>query len=300
MKTTRNIPADQHKEAADLLAEWERVKCKKKKEGCPFSQERAAADMGLGTQGNVGHYLHGVNRLSADVAVKFALYLGISVTSFSPRLAKELEEKARLSALVHKFDETNPLGQEGMDAASPTDYRVEGQELVWPQMRSLHPNKALWNLPPTAGETTGTIDRNIEPMGTPRHVLPVISWVQAGAMSTTIDVLDLSSVTEWVPVEFNSLGKNSYALIVKGDSMADRFKPGDRIVVDPDAPWGPGDFVIIGNGEQDEEATFKQIIKDGPDWYMKPLNPQWHVKKLPEEYRVIGRVMYRQTVGERL
>ena len=40
----------------------------------------------------------------------------------------------------------------------------------------------------------------------------------------------------------------------------------------------PGNFVVVRNG--DNEATFKQLVKDGGDLYLKPLNERYPIKPL--------------------
>ena len=70
---------------------------------------------------------------------------------------------------------------------------------------------------------------------------------------------------------------SSYALRVIGDSMEPEFPEGMILIVEPEMDFAPNDFVIVKNGD---EATFKQITKDGDDWYLKPLNPRYPIKPL--------------------
>lgn len=60
--------------------------------------------------------------------------------------------------------------------------------------------------------------------------------------------------------------------------MEPDFKEGAILIVEPDMEAQPGDFVIAKNG--DEETTFKQLVKDAGDWYLKPLNPRYPMKPL--------------------
>ena len=50
-----------------------------------------------------------------------------------------------------------------------------------------------------------------------------------------------------------------------------------RFANDDEALW-PGDFVVARNG--DNETTFKQLIQDGADWSLKPLNDRYPIKPL--------------------
>lgn len=131
----------------------------------------------------------------------------------------------------------------------------------------------------------GGIDR--QSFGT----VPLISWVQAGMYSECIDDLG-----ECEKIITNcEVRKHTFALMVKGDSMKSdgniSFPEGIIIIVEPEMQAENGDFVIAKNG--DNEATFKQLVKDGTDWYLKPLNDRYPIKPLGESI-VIGVV--RQSV----
>lgn len=104
--------------------------------------------------------------------------------------------------------------------------------------------------------------------------VPVISWVQAGAFT---EVTDPTSDEGWVSTT-TRVSVRSFALIVRGDSMEPEFPEGSIVVCDPEISPQPGDFVIARNG--DNEATFKKLVKDGSDWYLKPNNPQYPMKPL--------------------
>jgi SOS-response transcriptional repressor LexA len=47
----------------------------------------------------------------------------------------------------------------------------------------------------------------------------------------------------------------------------------------------PGDYVIAKNS--DDETTFKQLVKDAGDWYLKPTNPRYPLKLLGDS-KIIG------------
>lgn len=134
-------------------------------------------------------------------------------------------------------------------------------------------------------------ESNVVPAVPPQFRVPVISWVRAGNFESMLDQRTLEDVTQWVYLT-KQPGPRAFGLIVKGPSMEPRFQDGDYLVVDSDVEWADGDFVILGNGN--EEATFKQIVKDGSDWWARPLNPQFAAKKMDPTCRVIGRVIWHQ------
>lgn len=81
-----------------------------------------------------------------------------------------------------------------------------------------------------------------------------------------------------------------FALKVKCDTMKPEFSLNDIIVVDPNAKAKSGDFVIAVIAGQ---PTFKQLIVDMRDLFLKPLNPDYPIKplKLDHYTDIIGVVV---------
>jgi SOS-response transcriptional repressor LexA len=67
--------------------------------------------------------------------------------------------------------------------------------------------------------------------------------------------------------------------------VGDSFPEGSIVVVEPEMEAQPGDYVIALN--ESNETTFKQLVKDGGDLYLKPLNTRYPIKRL-DGARVIG------------
>ena len=113
-----------------------------------------------------------------------------------------------------------------------------------------------------------------------RSEVPLVSEVEAGNY-TVIDNFKLTGRFETVPVSVPVM-RHTYALRVHGDSMvsevADSFPDGSIVIVEPEMDALPGDYVIALN--EANETTFKQLIKDGGDLYLKPLNPRYPIKPL--------------------
>lgn len=106
-------------------------------------------------------------------------------------------------------------------------------------------------------------------------LVPVISYVQAGSFKEAIQDAQENFVASYA----ENLSKNAFALEVQGESMSPEFKPGDKIVVDPEVEPKPGDYVIAQNGEH--EATFKMYKPRGFDdqgreyFELTPLNQMY-------------------------
>lgn len=149
--------------------------------------------------------------------------------------------------------------------------------------------------PPVRGEptfkatTVGGVpiehSSNISPGPSTQKKIPVISWVQAGGWSDVIDQFQPGHAEEWIDTVATS-HPNAFALTVRGDSMEPEFAEGDIITIDPGRAYYSGSFVVAKNGE---EATFKQLILDGPNVFLKPLNERYPIKDMTGvEMRIVG------------
>lgn len=136
--------------------------------------------------------------------------------------------------------------------------------------------ETTFNLPPYYFDSID-INQNLAnyevmPAGKPLNTVPLISWVQAGAFTEAVEnIIDAEQISTDAKVS-----QRTFALRVKGDSMQPLFQPGMILIVEPNMVPISGDFVIAKNG--DNEATFKQLMQDGADWYLKPLNAQYPTK----------------------
>lgn len=92
------------------------------------------------------------------------------------------------------------------------------------------------------------------------RTIPLISYVQAGFWTDVVDSYVPGDAGEFLLTDLELSG-NSFALEIKGDSMLPEFKPGDRVVIDPNVAPQPGDYVVAKNG--DDEATFKKYRPRG-------------------------------------
>lgn len=119
-------------------------------------------------------------------------------------------------------------------------------------------------------------EANVTTHHAPRNRVPIISAVQAGDFSFAEDRFQPGYAEEYIETSV-PVKSHTFALKVKGDSMEPEFTEGMILIVEPEMDFSPNDFVIVKNGD---EATFKQLIKDGLDWYLKPLNPRYPIKPL--------------------
>ncbi|RZI60280.1 MAG: helix-turn-helix domain-containing protein [Pseudomonas sp.] len=120
-----------------------------------------------------------------------------------------------------------------------------------------------------------------------RAEVPLVSRVEAGNY-TVVDNFKRTGDFEMVAVSV-PIKRHTYALRVHGDSMvsdtADSFPEGSIVVVEPEMEALPGDYVIVLN--EHNETTFKQLVDDAGDLYLKPLNTRYPIKPLGTA-KVIG------------
>lgn len=124
------------------------------------------------------------------------------------------------------------------------------------------------------------------------QMVPVISWVQAGAWRELgFSEVDLN-ISESYPCPV-PCGPMTYILRVVGDSMIEEYRPGDMIFVDPEVAPVAGDDVIALLHDSGE-ATFKRLVEEGGSKFLKAMNKNW-----PEQYiqidgscSIIGTVIF--------
>lgn len=109
-----------------------------------------------------------------------------------------------------------------------------------------------------------------------RGLVPVISWVQAGAWAEICDNFQPADADEWLPCPV-AHGPNTFALKVQGVSMEKKFQDGDIIFVDPSKEAYSGKHVVV-RLDDEERATFKQLIIENGEMFLRPLNPDWPEK----------------------
>ncbi|RYF33678.1 MAG: helix-turn-helix domain-containing protein [Comamonadaceae bacterium] len=113
-----------------------------------------------------------------------------------------------------------------------------------------------------------------------RAEVPLVSEVEAGRY-TIIDNFRPTGRFETVPVTV-PVKRHTHALRVKGDSMlsasGDSFPDGSIVIVEPEIEAVPGDYVIALTESQ--QTTFKQLVRDGGELYLKPLNARYPIKPL--------------------
>ncbi|VEA68500.1 Uncharacterized HTH-type transcriptional regulator CBU_1416 [Serratia rubidaea] len=119
---------------------------------------------------------------------------------------------------------------------------------------------------------------------------PLISWVQAGAWAEAMEPYTLNEIDEWFESDAKVFG-NAFWLRVEGDSMTAptgvSVPEGTLVLVDTGREAINGSLVIAKMIDANE-ATFKKLIIDGGQMYLKGLNPAWPMKEINGNCKIIG------------
>lgn len=126
-----------------------------------------------------------------------------------------------------------------------------------------------------------------------RPSYPVISWVSAGTWAEACEPYSAKGVDEWLESDAHVEGEGFW-LRVQGDSMTAptglSVPEGMDILVDTGREPKNGSLVIA-KLEDANEATFKKLVIDGGQKYLKPLNPQYPLMQVNGNCRIVGVVI---------
>ncbi|MEQ1977085.1 S24 family peptidase [Xenorhabdus sp. SGI240] len=123
---------------------------------------------------------------------------------------------------------------------------------------------------------------------------PLLDWVNAGNWCEDPAPKYQTSRTAKAYETCIECSQRAFWLEVKGDSMVSpnglSFPQGMIILVDPEVKPTPNNLVVAKlDGEK--ELTFKQLITEGYDTFLKPLNPQYNMITLSNQVNIIGVVV---------
>lgn len=136
---------------------------------------------------------------------------------------------------------------------------------------------------PQVAEKSSTV-ANVSPGTGLRSRVPLISWAAAGRFRGISELLQRGQAFNWLPTIMAPVQAHTFALRVEGDSMTPDFAPGMAIIVEPDLDPLPGDFVVV---KQDDAATLKQLVQDGAEHLLRPLNDRYPIRPLGDG-QIIG------------
>lgn len=141
----------------------------------------------------------------------------------------------------------------------------------------------------------GTTDANVSYVGPniPKGKYPLISYVSAGSWSEACEPYNLTDIDEWYESDTNMFG-DGFWLRVEGDSMTSpvgqSIPEGHIVLVDTGRDPQNGSLVVAKLTDANE-ATFKKLVIDGGQKYLKGLNPSWPMIQINGNCKIIGVVV---------
>ncbi|UAN58016.1 LexA family transcriptional regulator [Serratia sp. JSRIV004] len=122
---------------------------------------------------------------------------------------------------------------------------------------------------------------------------PLISWVSAGEWSEACEPYTLKDIDEWFESDAHIEG-SGFWLRVQGDSMTSpvgiSIPEGMIILIDTGKEPKNGSLVVA-KLEDVNEATFKKLVIDGGQKFLKPLNPLYPLVPINGNCKILGVVV---------
>ncbi|MFW2080970.1 LexA family protein [Acinetobacter guillouiae] len=116
-------------------------------------------------------------------------------------------------------------------------------------------------------------DNNVVPITS--RLIPVLSWVQAGSM-TSVESINPLEIAEWLPPLSVDDPDGCFYLKVVGISNYPTYMEGDCILVNPKfqvCDLISGDLIVVRNNT---DATFKKLVIESDERkYLQALNPNF-------------------------
>lgn len=135
--------------------------------------------------------------------------------------------------------------------------------------------------------------------------IPWLENIQKRIQARGIPLVDWSQVTSWldtfrsnssnkpdsnVVISDANVGKKAFGLVIKDSSMEPLFSIGTKIIIDPEKEVKDRCFVVAKLHES-KEATFRQLIIDGSNYFLKPLSQElreMQITKLHSDDKICG------------
>lgn len=170
----------------------------------------------------------------------------------------------------------------------PVIHRMASGETDNPKVGSLSPiakffNVSISHLIGDEPLPEGRLKGSHNPFYRNWNKLPLLSWEQATAWP---EEHRQSEIASYVSTEARVSDK-AFAIKVEDNTMEPRFPEGTILIIDPSIQAKNQDFAAV-YVEGQKCIQFKQVLFDGEDLYLKPLNSDFETKQVTGEYRILG------------
>lgn len=170
----------------------------------------------------------------------------------------------------------------------PVIHRIASGETDNPKVATLSPianyfavsiSQLIGDEPLSKDRIPGTYNPNVHCWSK----VPLLTWELA---VTWPDIPKQIPLTTRISTDAE-VSELAYALVMKDTTMAPRFPEGTILIIDPQQPAEDKDFVVVHLGGQ-RQAIFKQLLIDGDQYYLKPLNTDFNTILLDAKPKFLG------------
>lgn len=174
------------------------------------------------------------------------------------------------------------------DVGQPVIHRMASGETDNPKVGSLSPIAKFLNvnISQLIGDEPLPEDRfkgSHNPYYRSWSKLPLLSWEQAAAWPMQKIPSEVESYISTEAI----VSDKAFAVKMEDSTMLPRYAEGTVLIIEPTIDARNNDFAaVLVNGEQ--RMQFKQALYDGDDLYLKPLNPDFQIRNVGKDYRVLG------------
>ncbi len=123
--------------------------------------------------------------------------------------------------------------------------------------------------------------------------VPMISLEDVLAWPSIKETMQETNWSSWTTTDVD-ITADTYAISVRNETLNPRFPQGTVLIVDPTVRAEDRDYVVVQTQGQ-RIATVKQLLLDGQDMYLKPLNPEFQTTMLGGEHTILGVVLQART-----
>ena len=191
-----------------------------------------------------------------------------------------------LRTLMHEVGITVTELARQTNIGQPVIHRMASGETDNPKVGSLSPIAKFFNVNQLIGDEPldpARFQGSHNPYYRQWSRLPLLSWEQAAHWPERLMPAEIQS---YISTELNVTEK-AFAIHMEDTTMINRFPIGTIFVIEPKMEVQDKDFIAL-QVEGEDKIQFKQVLMDGPDVYLKPLNTDFETKKLTKNYRALG------------
>ena len=202
-----------------------------------------------------------------------------------------MKEKIELNVILRALMTSKNLSESELSRQTgigqPVIHRMLSGETENPKIGTLRPIAHYFSL--SVGQLIGDVPlpRNYanDDRMPPAHQwtqVPLFTWEQA----TRVPEIDPKEADSSISTDYK-VSEYAYALRISDSTMEPQFPRNSIVIIDPAFEPVDREFAMVHIHDQ-ARVTFKQVLLDGEKTYLKPLNSDFQITDLTENYNFKG------------